>query len=206
MKDIEKLKREYEQKLRYAELENRYNESLEKEGIQLSIIGESCMTKGKLHVVFHTVDYNGELNTQQAQTILNEFPSTEDCETYVGKSQYDRLPYVLETHRGPHDAKTSLSFRWIYEDMDCSFDMDIDETDPNVMQFFTTRNRALTQSEISAYGIQKTRFNVNYRNFFPYLSFNCGHVVRFEGGHDKQIASGIITSVVETIKWETFND
>ena len=201
MNDIEKMKAEFAEKLRIAQLEN--DEMARNGGIPVSVNGESYRKNGKTALGLGGI-LKG-LSTKQVHDILQTYPWTEDIDTHVGTSGYTKLPYDMYVLNGPNQTDR-LAVNYISGDYEISFYMKIDTQDPDVMQFFDRKTRHLSDSEFSTYYKVKTRWNKDAIERFPYLTFNCGHVVKFQGGADKQIAPGILTSIMETIKWKEFAD
>ena len=203
MNDIAKMREEFEQKIKYAQIENEMNERLEPHGIKISVIGVSNTNKGKLHISVRCVDsYTKGLDVRQIGCALCELPMTESYRSYTGsKNGHVLLPYEMQTHRGANEFQTSLDVRWISNEFDVWATMSIDEKDAEVMQFFKETTRELTDTEVQLYCNGRTRWNYNRRNFHRFLTFNCGQVVRFQGGYHKQVAEGILNSIAEMLKY-----
>lgn len=199
MKDIEQMRAKFEHEVKLAEIENSYNEQLEPLGYQIRIIGNSFTQKGKLDTTVWCISDKG-FTMKNVGVILRMFPQTEYIRIHVGDCNYENIPYILETHRKPTDRGTYLSIEWIHQHLDMGLSIMIDESDEDAMQFFCTDHRRLTESELSSFGIQKTRWNKSYRDAFSYLVFNCGKIVRFQGGYCKQVSKEHALSLVEFLK------
>lgn len=188
------MRDDFETKIAFAELENKYNEELERDGLTMSIFGRN--KRGYLASI-KTVDRK-PLNLEHLQLILEKFERTDDL--LIGEDNFP-IPYYIGVYRGPKDVKTIMSVRWISGEFEIWTEVPVDEDCPDIMQFFRQTTRKLTESEISSYGIQRNRWNYNYRNYFTFLTFTCGHVIAYPGGRHVQVDVGIITSIIETIKW-----
>lgn len=200
MNDIAKMRAEFEQKLQWAELENEHNERLEPEKVSLHIVGHSITQKGKLQAYFEPERF-GTLPNVKAGMVLSMYPVTEDLTTFVGHDTYEQMMYRLETRRSPRDPWTILKIEWISGDFDLSCEVALDGSDESVMQFFQKRHRTLEESEISSYGIQKTRYNKDTRDFFPHLGFASGTQTHFKGGNVLCTQHSLAMAIVERFKY-----
>ncbi len=207
MNDITKMRAEFEEKIRLAELENKYNERLAPHGIEISIIGASCMQNGKLQVSVRKAgkDWLKPLDEHDVQATLELLPMTEKSRGYVGSSKYEMLSYLMDTHRSPNELRTMLTIGYIHEDLDLSIKLPINEKNPELMQYFCKTARELDEMEVRLYVGQKTAGNWNTRKNFPFLTFNSGHVVRFHGGRHKQINEGILCCIASSIWHDDFS-
>lgn len=205
MNDIAKMRKEFDEKIRLAELENEYNERLEKSGIEIRIVsGDSLMQKGKIHATVRKAgDWIKPLDGHDAQNALKLLPMTENLRVYNGK-EHVMLPYRMETHRSPSESRTILTVNYIHGDLDLSFDMTINESDPEMMQYFQRTQRELDSREIGLYyGAVSPRTKANVQ-MLPFLTFNCGKIVRFQGGHHTQLSEGHLTSIAASIECNDF--
>lgn len=198
--DLEKMRQEYEEKLRYAEMENELNARAGFDWGYISIIGESITQPGKLHTAIRLNGYGREgLTAAQAAEVLNTFPQTERARTYTGDRQYTELSYIMNVHRTPGQYATILSIEYISGDLDLSLEMAINPQDDDTMQFFRQTSRVLTDTEVNIYLHSRTRWNYNTRNNFTYYTFNLGRVVKFQGGHDKQTDEGAAIAIASNL-------
>lgn len=205
MNDIEKMKKEYEQKIKYAELENELNAKLEGMGIEFHIVGNSLTQKGKIHAFLtashpYTLD---KLNVLDMQNALNFFENTEDLRVYVGGDKYEALPYRMATSRTPSSPSTTLTIEWISGDYDIDAEMLLTNCGV-LMQYFTTTARELSTTEVNLWLGGANRWNYETRKNFRYYTFNSGSKTRFQGGTDLQTSRGHIECIAETIKGEKF--
>ena len=206
MNDITKMRAEFEEKIRLAELENKYNERLAPHGIEIRIIGASFTQKGKLQASVRKAgdDWLKPLDEHDVQTALELLPMTEKSREYVGDNKYDMLSYSMDTHRSPNEWRTVLTIGYIHEDLDLSMDLPINEKNPELMQYFRMTARELDETEVRLYIGQKTAGNWNTRKNFQFLTFNSGSVVRFQGGRHKQISEGILTCIASSLWLDSF--
>lgn len=193
------MRSELEEKIRIAELENQYNETLEESGISISIFSRD--KEGRYLASFHKAGegrFTKSLDEHDAQNALRLLPMTEDKRVHVGHNEYEMLPYEMETSRTPGHP-TVLKIEWIHNDLELWFELPINERDIELMQYFTKATRELDETEIRLYIGQKTKYNKNTRENFQFWSFCCGRIVRFQGGYHKQISRGHLECIAESI-------
>lgn len=195
MKDIEKIKKDFEEKLLFAEIENKYSERLAiGTFVELSIVCQSFTQKGKIHGYFRNVS-----TIQNVGMILSLFPVTEKSRVYIGSEKYEQLDYNITVHRYPIESGTECSIAWIHDELDLTIKFFIDENDEDLMQYFKRTERQLEESEYSSFGIQKIQWR---KRPFPFLTFNSGSVVKFAGGYHRQKSEGHAACLIETIKYK----
>ena len=190
MKDIAKMRQEMEQKIKLAELSNAIEEQT---GIECNAMGESYCQKGKQRIWF------GEVTKEQAAKVLKMFPWTERSKT-GGRNREDiEISYILSTEQRPKECRTKLSVEWIHGEYDMGLDIRIDPSDDVLMGYFKKDQYEIDDSTIGLYfGAVGTseRGELRYR---PCLNFNCGSVVRYYGGHFKQVSEGHAECIVAEI-------
>ncbi len=204
MNDIAKMRAEFEEKIRLAELENKYNEPLEKHGLRLSIFSKD--KSGRL-LASVRVDrgYDKPFNEHDAQLILSLYPMTEKKSVYVGDHKYDNLSYEMSTERTPGQSRTILKIQYIHDELEIWMELPINERNPELMQYFMKTQRELDDREIGLYyGAVSPRTKSNVR-MLPFLTFNSGRVVRFQGGHHKQVSEGHVCCIASSIECDTFS-
>jgi len=207
MNDIAKMRAEFEEKIRLAELENKYNEPLQQFGIQIVIIdGNSLTQKGKIHVVVHRADDRLKALTERdAQNALNHLPMTENCRVYTGsKNGYAMLPYRMQTSRAPKQFATILTIEYIHNDLDLTVEFPIDERNPELMQYFLRDQYEIDDSTIGLYYGAVSPAAKGRLKYQPVLSWNCGSVTRFQGGYRQQNSEGHLLCVAESIMNDDF--
>lgn len=207
MNDIAKMQREFDEKIRIAKLENQLNEELEKHGVSLGIFTTDTKT-GRYLCHFHKVNesWNNKFSEHDAQTILRLLPMTESKEVSVGAGKPKiLLPYEVTVRREPKEPRTTLKIHYIHDNLELWVDMPIDERNHELMGYFQKTQRELDDSTIGIhYGCVSPR-EKSYLRMLPFLTFNCGSVVRFYGGTHLQTSEGHITSIVETIINDDFS-
>lgn len=203
MNDIAKMRAEFEEKIHLAELENMYNEPLEMYGLHLSIF--STDKSGRLLASVRTErGYDKPFNEHDAQIVMNTYPMTEKMRVYLGNDKYDELSYLMETERSPSQARTILKIHYIHDKLEIWLDLPINEKNNELMQYFRRTQRELNNQEIGLYyGAVSPRTKSNVR-MLPFLTWNCGSVVRFQGGNHRQISEGHLCSVAESIMNDDF--
>lgn len=196
MNDIEKMKAEHEQKIKWAEMENELSKKLP-EGVRISIIGNSLTQKGKLQTSVRSEDYSRGLTEQQVGELMLAFPVTEKSRIYVGKGQYSEKDYGMQTHKYIHTANTDLSISWISGELDISLELKVELCSDEIKQFFTLTSRNVN----CEWHGTKTRWNKHFRDNFPFYTFAYGHTVRFQGGYHKQVSDFALSDIVEKFKY-----
>ncbi len=190
MKDIAKLREEYDRKLKYAEYENELEERV---GVSCSIIGSSLTQKGKTHVYF------GSLSKEQTSRLLKEMPSTEDALTSGRGGVKMALPHILSVSRSPREAHTMLEMEWIHGEWDISLKMPLDPGDGVLMQYFRQGLYEIDNATIGLfYGAVSPREKSRLKDV-PYLTFNSGDIIRYKGGRDKQLSAGHAECIISEI-------
>lgn len=192
MNDIEKMKAEYEQKIKFAEMENELSKKLP-EGTRISIIGNSLTQKGKLQTSIRSEDWGRGLTEQQVGELMLAFPVTEKSRIYVGKNQYSEKEYEMDTHRCAHVLYTELSISWISGELDISVDVRLDDCSEEIKQFFIRDSRRLDYDEL--------RYGDKPETYLNFYTFAYGHVVGFRGGYRKQVSDFALSDIVEKFKY-----
>lgn len=192
MNDIEKMKVEYEQKIKWAEMENELSKKLS-EGTRISIIGKSLTQKGKLQTSIRSENWGRGLTEQQVGELMLTFPVTEKSRTYVGKGQYLEKDYEMNTHRYAHTYYTELSISWISGELDISVSVRLDNYSDEIKQFFIYDRRRLDYDEL--------RYGDKPETYLSFYTFAYGHVVRFSGGYHKQVSDSALNDIVEKFKY-----
>ena len=200
---IEEMKAKQARELELAELANKYLAIAKENGIECDVIcyGKSYLAKGKWHIGFHhTESVCKKIDAKALGLLLAVFAPTE-------KIKEEELEYRMDVHRGYHDRATILNVAWIHEDCEFTTEIEIDESNLDLMNFFKETTRELTDIEVSTYLGAKTRWNYNTRNFFCFLTWNCGSVVHFQGGHHRQTCHSVIHQLAEVLKYNaTFSE
>ena len=191
MKDIEKMRQEFERKIKCAEMSNKIEAEV---GIECSVMENgSCTQKGKEWLSFSKV------TKEQAGKILKMFPWTERSKTRGHNGKDIEISYVLSTSRSPKDMFTTLDISWIHNEWAISMNLPIDPTDHILMQYFKRDSYEIDDSTIGLYFGAVSEREKGYLKNVSLLSFNCGDVVRFYGGHHKQVSEGHAECIVAEI-------
>lgn len=142
--DIEKMKAEFEEKLRMAELENKLNEGVE--GYELHLSKDSKY-RILVRLPYDTRTGFNEPSIEHMAEVLRNYPKTEDI-------VYDRkynLPYVIHARRGYGDRYGTLSLSWNSGEYVVRGSLQIDGTDLYDEFFEPVTLRPTTNSENSTY-------------------------------------------------------
>lgn len=210
MINIEEMKAKQARELELAELANKYLAIAKENGIECDAIcyGKSYWAKGKWHIGFHhTESVCKKIDAKALGLLLDVFAPTEKIKVSAGRGKEEELEYRMDVHRGYLDRATILDIAWIHEDCEFSTAIEIDENNLDLMNFFKETTRELTDSEVSTYCGAKTRWNYNTRNFFRFLTWNCGSIVHFQGGHHRQTCHSVIHQLAEVLKYNaTFSE
>lgn len=190
MKDIAKMREDMEREIKLAELSNKIEEQT---GIECVAMGASICQKGKQRLWFK------EVTKEQASKLLKMFPWTERSKTRSRNGEDIFISYVLTTEQAPNEWKTKLNIDWIHGEYDMNLELRIDPTDEVLMGYFKRDQYEIDDSTIGLYfGAVSPRQKSDLR-YRPCLSFNCGSVVRFYGGHFKQVSEGHAECIVAEI-------
>lgn len=192
MNDIEKMKAEYEQQIKWAEMENELSKKLP-EGTRISIIGKSLTQKGKLQTSIRSENWSRGLTEQQVGKLMLAFPVTEKSRIYVGQNQDSEKEYGMQTHRYAHTYYTGLSISWISGELDISVDVRLDNCSDEIKQFFIYDRRRLDYNELK-YGDEP-------ESYLKFYTFAYGHTVKFLGGYHKQVSDSALSEIVEKFKY-----
>ena len=201
MKDIEKLKEKQEKEMRLALLENKLeleHPELATYNLHVNVIET---LKDRYVCGFRHEDICKKLNEKEVAMILATFLPDEHMRVFRGnKRGYEMVDYDMKTYRRPSDTHTTLEIRWMYQGLECSVGYPI-ENDSELKSWFKIYTRELDDSEISSYGIQKTKYNYEFRKNFRFLGFAQGNVIRYSGGHVQQTCDTIIYEMIEQLKY-----
>lgn len=207
MINIEEMKAKQARELELAELANKYCAIAKENGIECDMSCFSCC--GTKHIsIRHTESVFKKIDAKILGLLLSVFAPTANikCSGSARTGEVE-LEYRMEVHRGYHDRATILEVDWIHEECQFSAEIEIDESNLDLMNFFKKTTRELTDSEVSTYCGAKTRWNYNIRNNFSFLTWNCGSIVHFQGGHHRQICHSVIHQLAEVLKYNaTFSE
>jgi hypothetical protein len=182
MNDIEKMKAEFERKLKIAKLENELNRDLEPKGVRASIF---MVKDGRYYVKF----YGGESDTdiltpKKLGIIMQAFPMTEQSDISSARGVLQTVDYVMTAHRHEFVDYSELKMRWNSGWYEVNVVLRIDEfmDDGDFAQFFTQTYR---ESE-KPLKVDEERMKVVKSPKIVYYTFLLGNVIKFQGGYDYQ--------------------
>lgn len=207
MINIEEMKAKQARELELAELANKYCAIAKENGIECDMSCFSCF--GMKHIsIRHHESVCKKIDAKTLGLLLAVFAPTENIKC-SGSSRTGEvaLEYRMEVYRGYNDRATILDVDWIHDGCQFGAEIEIDENNLDLMNFFKETTRELADSEVSTYLGAKTRWNYNTRNFFRFLTWNCGSIVHFQGGHHRQICHSVIHQLAEVLKYNaTFSE
>lgn len=186
MKDIEKMKREFEQKLKLAELENKLEVEI---GCTFSVFDGYGRTYA----------HAKNIELSQAARLLATYAPTENVELDSTATARATKSYVyrVEAERRYSDHFTSLVISWVSNNIHFQFTMPIDGNE-RLAQFFTDGQREMTRTEQSTY--KPTRGNkLVYNLTLPIKRFKCEYI-EYQGGHLSLLNTNEIDKIIRTIK------
>lgn len=204
MNDIAKMRAEFEEKIRLAELENKYNEQLERHGLAMHVFSKDKDSDRLLVSIRADRSYDKPFNEHDAQFILRVLPMTEKMRVYIGHDKYEMLSYVMETERNPKQPRTMLKIKYVHENLEIWLELPINEQNNELMQYFTRTQRELDNDTIGLYYGCVSPREKSHLQMLPFLTWNCGQVVRFQGGCHRQISEGHLSCVAASIENDDF--
>lgn len=189
MKDLEKMRAEFEQKLKLAEIENEFEGKYH----------VSCVvfeSGGNIHVCSHgTVDFNNI-----AGEILRDLPADTPHiinDTAIGTNNPIEELYKLESHRGYTDSFSKLNVKFANKGIWYTITLKIDGVEA-LEQFFNAGYRKMVDTEISTYRPIRNGRLVEDLNI-PCRTFKCSQITYY-GGHYVCTDHEAIRDIIGTIK------
>lgn len=192
MKNIEELKKQQQEELVRAVMENDLEAELDCKELEVSTysLERSSISKKEYRLGHELLTY------EQAGLVLTNLERTSDFVNYNGKL----VSYEMQLHRYPTQSTTGLEITYCHNDHIISFKVGVkDNEDKWLGELFMNAQRELEESEISAFGIQKNNRNYNYRKFFPYKTWCKGEVKKYKGGRDSQMSLWVHEMVAERL-------
>lgn len=193
MKDIEKMRREMEEKIRRAELSNEIEMQT---GLECTVMGESPTQPGKTWLSF------GNLDRENAAKLLSLYPQTEPCRTRGHKDKDIIIAYVLRTERSPKMPYNVMEVEWIHEDKFITFKINLDTQDEELKEHFTRTTYNINDEFAGLY------YGANaHKDLYtqPVLTFKGGDVIRFYGGHFTQLDEKEVMTIIGILKNDNGN-
>lgn len=204
MRDLEAMRKKFEIEYALAELENKLESEhpeLAEAGIEVRMFDP--VKKGDSNwCVFKKSSFSEEMTEKDACMLLSIFPSDEKFPVYHGQArQYDDEYYDMRLSRNPKQEHTMLEITWKHAGIRMQVEFPI-TNESSLLDWFKEDHRKLEESEISSYGIQKTRFNYDYRNYFKVLDWSSGKSIHYQGGSRQQTMHAVMNSIVEHLKYQ----
>lgn len=178
--DIEKIKREFTERLAIAELENKLNEGCE--GYYFHATKRGIYNRDAefyIHVSLPSFSEHSAPTLQQVREVLGKFPVTQ-MTTHEGVC----TNYLMNTSRHFGDKYGQLSILWQSGKYEVSVSLDIDTNKEMKDEFFRINKRETVESENSTYAsIQRYDKQGNYLRYsVPVYDFKKKQKC-FYGGH-----------------------
>lgn len=151
--DIEKMKREFEEKLALAIKENEINEGIEEYKLRLT-------DRNRIYIPSEYVSLKGFVkpSIQNVADLLNRFPKNKN--TLYGNNKEFDLPYICYSKRSYGDKSGEFSIYWTHNEYEVGATMEIDNFIP---EFFIRGTRETNECENSTYAsIQRFDSNGYY--------------------------------------------
>ena len=187
MKDLEKMRKDFEQKLRFAEMENEFEAKF----------GISC------HVFESGNDLLCTCKTEDnaiAGRILREFPA--DKEILLDKSAVrsgeNKHFYHLTSIRGYSDSKSSLKIEFIHEGIMYWVEVPINGNEA-IEKFFDDGMRKMADHELSTYKPVR-RGHICREYELPCKRFRYSSYIQYSGGHFVAQNHSAIDEIVNALK------
>ena len=188
MKDIAKMREEMERKIKYAEMSNKIEAEV---GIECSFMpGGSPTQPGKEWLNF------GEVTKEQAAKLLKIFPWTERAKV-SGKDA--EMSYLLELHKYPKEICSRLEIEWIHNEWFITLKIQVRTDDEVLMTYFKWDRYQIDDSTIGLYYGAVSRSVKECLKEVRCLNFNCGQVIRYQGGYFRQMSEGHAECIISEI-------
>lgn len=189
MKDLEKLKSEFDKKLKFAEIENQMESKF---GCEFMVLGR--INKEGVRIIAKTDDLH------IASELLKEFPSDEeqvlDASARNPQGTVFGL-YKAKAERGFRDTYTKLKITWLYKGNEFEFELKIDG-DELLEQFFVNDQRKMTSIECETYKPMRRGHIVRDMDL-PIKRFLCNQIA-YQGGYRSATEPERIMDIVNAIK------
>jgi len=189
MKDLEKLKSEFERKYKLAEIENQMEVKFGCEFMAL----ERFKVQGS-RIIAKTEDLH------IAAAILKEYPADE--EQSLNSSARDPKGtvfglYHVRAERGFRDTYTKLKISWLHKGNEFEFNLKIDGNEI-LEQFFVNDQRKMTSIECETYKPMRRGHIVRDMDL-PIKRFLCNQIA-YQGGYRSATEPERIMDIVNAIK------
>lgn len=200
MINIEELKQKQVHELENAQRSNELEKKLDNEELHVTILDNFNTSFHKQRISISRNPNFKPLTAKQAGEVLTKFLQEHPIKVYTGQKGGDKqLTYHIDVRKNTIDNIDKVEFHYNAEEIEVCFDMEVDQKDDEVMQFFTRTTRKLEEYE---YDSARTRWTADRFDNYPILSWKCGHIINFQGGYRRQVSEGVILSFVEMLKYK----
>lgn len=186
--DIEKMKREFAEKLRIAEEENRLNEGINE--YQISLMGNNRLW---VNMPYKPCVGFEQPTIKHFKDVFEKFPRTDDIEYNSVK-----VPYVCYSSCGYNDTP-KLTIKWKHNDYTIDISLKINKE--LIDNFFIIGSRDTTSSENSTY--TSIHYNGNHSakvNVYYFKNENGSRIgveqISYQGGNNYLIDVNEITRLI----------
>ena len=198
------MRKKFEIDYALAELENKIESEhpeLAEAGIEVRMFDP--VKKGDSNwCVFKKNYYHQVMTEKEVGMLLSIFPSDSMFPVWHGQvSEYEDEYFDMRLSRNPRQEHTMLEVRWMHDGIRMQVEFPI-TNESSLLDWFKEDHRKLEESEISSYGIQKTRSNYDYRNYFKVLDWSSGKSIHYQGGSRQQAMHAVMNSIVEHLKYQ----
>lgn len=187
MKDLEKMRKDFEQKLRFAEKENEFEAKF----------GISCHIFESGNEVLCTCETE---DNAIAGRILREFPA--DKEIFLDKSATNsgenKYFYRLTSSRGYSDSKSSLKIEFVSAGIRYWVEVPINGNEA-IEKFFDNGMRKMADHELSTYKPVR-RGHICREYELPCKRFRYSSYIQYSGGHFVAQNHSAIDEIVNVLK------
>lgn len=187
MKDIEKMKRDFEQSLKCAELENWLEEEI---GCTFSVYYWNGCTHANARGI----------TIQQAAKFLRRYPATKDMPLDSSSVNLDgtiRYKYKVSATRRFNDEYTTMRVEWYNSEAhNYSFEMKVDGT--KLERYFNDSTRQMSSCEQSTYKPTK-HGKLVYDVTLPIKRFRGEHI-EYQGGEQSLVDINEIEKIIIYLK------
>ena len=189
MKDLQKMKNDFEKELKLAEIENHMEQRF---GCEFMVLGR--FNKEGARIIAKTED------THVAAELLKAFPADEeqplDASGHNPNGTISGL-YHVRAERGFRDPYTKLRVSWLCSGNEYEFSLKIDGNEL-LERFFVNDHRKMTRSECDTY--RPLRGDCIIRDMdLPIKRFLCDQII-YDGGYRSATEPDRIMEIIEAIK------
>lgn len=191
MKDIEKMKAEFEEQLRLAKIGNEFEEKFCVE----STVFRSCG-----HDMVHV-----KCTNHKACQLLNALQPTEEWHIDHDKNSKHIDKYRLESRRGYADRQSTLEIEFVSDGILYWMTMPIDNN-PLLEPFFNGTTRPIVDTELSTYHPTNSSGLLDSGLRIPKKCFKSTQVINYYGGSQLLVDPDEIDMIINAIKNQTTDE